>query len=71
MCENLFFLPAALKKKKKLICFHRFAGLGPLRVPNVPSQFKNFTGTTVHTANWDKTVDFKDKNVAVVGSGAR
>ncbi|GAA5798613.1 hypothetical protein HPULCUR_004018 [Helicostylum pulchrum] len=47
-----------------------FAGLGPLRVPNVPSQFKNFTGTTVHTANWDKTVDFKDKNVAVVGSGA-
>ncbi|KAI9348817.1 hypothetical protein BD770DRAFT_395037 [Pilaira anomala] len=47
-----------------------FAGLGPLRVPNVPAQFENYTGTIVHTANWDNSIDFKDKVVAVVGSGA-
>lgn len=53
------------------VIYFRFAGLGPLRVPNIPSQLKAFTGTTVHTATWDPTIDFKDKNVAVIGSGAR
>ncbi|CAO3638385.1 unnamed protein product [Mucor fragilis] len=47
-----------------------FAGLGPLRVPNIPPQFKGFTGEIVHTALWDASIDFKDKTVAVVGSGA-
>ncbi|KAI7890615.1 uncharacterized protein EV154DRAFT_247520 [Mucor mucedo] len=47
-----------------------FAGLGPLSVPNVPPQFKSFTGTTVHTALWDPTIDFTNKKVAVIGNGA-
>ncbi|KAI9483616.1 MAG: flavin-containing monooxygenase FMO [Benjaminiella poitrasii] len=46
------------------------AGLGPLRIPSIPSQLKNFKGTTVHTAMWDSSIDFTNKNVAVVGSGA-
>lgn len=49
---------------------YRFAGLGPLRIPNIPPQFEGFTGKIVHTALWDSSVDFANKNVAVVGSGA-
>ncbi|KAI8888003.1 FAD/NAD(P)-binding domain-containing protein [Backusella circina FSU 941] len=47
-----------------------FAGLGPLRIPNVPEQLRNFEGKTVHTAEWDASLDVTDKVVAVVGSGA-
>ncbi|ORZ06000.1 hypothetical protein BCR42DRAFT_427463 [Absidia repens] len=47
-----------------------FAGLGPLRIPNYPDEFKSFEGTVVHTAYWDNSIDFTDKRVAVVGSGA-
>ncbi|KAG0170373.1 hypothetical protein DFQ28_005980 [Apophysomyces sp. BC1034] len=47
-----------------------FAGLGPLRIPKIPEQFKSFTGKAVHTAEWDPTIDFAGKRVAVVGSGA-
>ncbi|CAO3646797.1 unnamed protein product [Cunninghamella blakesleeana] len=31
-----------------------FAGLGPLRIPNIPAEFNNFEGPIVHTAVWDK-----------------
>ncbi|KAF7722721.1 hypothetical protein EC973_002814, partial [Apophysomyces ossiformis] len=48
-----------------------FAGLGPLRIPKIPEQLKSFTGKSVHTAEWDPTIDFSGKRVAVVGSGAR
>ncbi|CAO3592616.1 unnamed protein product [Absidia cylindrospora] len=47
-----------------------FAGLGPLRIPNYPEEFKSFEGTIVHTAYWDNSIDFTGKRVAVVGSGA-
>ncbi|ORZ00368.1 putative flavin-containing monooxygenase [Syncephalastrum racemosum] len=47
-----------------------FAGLGPLRVPNVPKEFQGFEGPTVHTTFWDDSIDFTNKRVAVVGSGA-
>ncbi|KAI8334350.1 putative flavin-binding monooxygenase [Chlamydoabsidia padenii] len=47
-----------------------FAGLGPLRVPNYPKEFKSFEGTIVHSAFWDNSIDFTDKSVAIVGSGA-
>jgi cation diffusion facilitator CzcD-associated flavoprotein CzcO len=45
--------------------------LGPLRIPNVPEQLRNFGGKTIHTAEWDSSVDVTDKVVAVVGSGER
>ncbi|KAI8061415.1 hypothetical protein BC940DRAFT_310272 [Gongronella butleri] len=47
-----------------------FCGVGPLRIPNVPDEFKDFEGTTVHSAYWDKSIDFTNKRVAVIGSGA-
>lgn len=41
-----------------------------MRIPNIPPQFRKFTGKVVHTALWDSSIDFTDKNVAVIGSGA-
>ncbi|KAI9302385.1 hypothetical protein BJ944DRAFT_279871, partial [Cunninghamella echinulata] len=47
-----------------------FAGLGPLRIPNIPEQFTKFEGTLIHTANWDANVDFTNKRVGLIGTGA-
>ncbi|KAI9306519.1 hypothetical protein BJ944DRAFT_248152 [Cunninghamella echinulata] len=47
-----------------------FAGLGPLRIPNIPEEFKNFEGPLVHTAFWDKSIDYTNKKVGMIGSGA-
>ncbi|KAI8967978.1 hypothetical protein BDF20DRAFT_839805 [Mycotypha africana] len=47
-----------------------FFGPGPLRVVNKPTELRGFTGISVHTAQWDKSIDFANKTVAVVGSGA-
>ncbi|KAI8147575.1 hypothetical protein BJV82DRAFT_596084 [Fennellomyces sp. T-0311] len=47
-----------------------FAGVGPLRIPVIPPEFSNFSGTVVHTARWDPNIDYTDKRVAVVGNGA-
>ncbi|KAI9314386.1 hypothetical protein BX666DRAFT_1879459 [Dichotomocladium elegans] len=47
-----------------------FAGLGPLRIPHIPEEFKGFEGPIVHTTYWDSTIDYTNKCVAVVGSGA-
>ncbi|KAI5281926.1 hypothetical protein KEM54_003038, partial [Ascosphaera aggregata] len=38
-------------------------------IPNVPG-LEDFTGKIMHTARWDWTYDYKNKNVAVVGNGA-
>ncbi|KAJ8662953.1 hypothetical protein O0I10_001129 [Lichtheimia ornata] len=47
-----------------------FAGLGPLRIPNIPEEFKGFQGTIVHTTEWDSSIDYTNKKLAVIGSGA-
>ncbi|KAI8379774.1 uncharacterized protein BYT42DRAFT_569983 [Radiomyces spectabilis] len=47
-----------------------FAGLGPLRVPHIPEEYKGFQGTIVHTTQWDSNVDFNNKRVAIIGNGA-
>ncbi|ORX50828.1 putative flavo protein [Hesseltinella vesiculosa] len=47
-----------------------YCGIGPLRIPHIPEEFKSFTGTTIHTAVWNPSMDFKDKIVAVIGNGA-
>lgn len=44
-------------------------GLNNPALPVLEGQDK-FQGKTFHTARWDNTYDFKDKNVAVVGTGA-
>ncbi|XP_037040355.1 FAD-binding monooxygenase ktnD-like [Bradysia coprophila] len=43
---------------------------GALRIPLVPSEFDAFTGPKMHTAEWNKEIDLKNKKVAVIGSGA-
>lgn len=46
------------------------SGIGALRVPNLPAQFKPFTKPKMHSAQWDPSIELKDKIVAIVGSGA-
>lgn len=49
-----------------------FSAMGSLRIPNIPAEFKEFKGgPVVHTGAWDSSIDFKDKRVAIVGSGSR
>ncbi|KAI9321720.1 FAD-dependent pyridine nucleotide-disulfide oxidoreductase, partial [Dichotomocladium elegans] len=47
-----------------------YVGVGSLRIPRIPEIFKGFQGPVVHTANWDSSIDFTNKRVAVIGSGA-
>ncbi|KAI7858157.1 hypothetical protein BDC45DRAFT_602757 [Circinella umbellata] len=49
-----------------------FAGLGPFRVPKIPQELPidQFDGPVIHTARWNKNIDFTNKKVAVIGSGA-
>jgi cation diffusion facilitator CzcD-associated flavoprotein CzcO len=47
-------------------------GNGPLSVASIPD-FKglaNFKGKYFHSAQWDGDIELKDKNVAVIGTGA-
>jgi 4-hydroxyacetophenone monooxygenase len=49
-----------------------FSAMGTLSVPNIPSELKNFTGgPIIHTYNWDSSIEYKGKRIALVGSGAR
>ncbi|GAN02050.1 4-hydroxyacetophenone monooxygenase [Mucor ambiguus] len=47
-----------------------FSAIGTLRIPNIPSLYRKFTGPLMHTGGWDETIDLKGKRVALVGSGA-
>ena len=49
------------------------AGSGPLSNASYPTDIPGidlFKGKMCHTAEWDKTVDFKNKRIAVIGTGA-
>ena len=49
------------------------AGSGPLSNESYPSDIPGidqFTGEKCHTARWDKTIDFTNKRIAVIGTGA-
>jgi cation diffusion facilitator CzcD-associated flavoprotein CzcO len=57
------------------IVYARFvmAGYGPLSNASFPTDIPGidkFEGQMCHTAEWDKTIDFKNKRVAVIGTGA-
>ncbi|RME90888.1 MAG: NAD(P)/FAD-dependent oxidoreductase [Candidatus Hydrogenedentota bacterium] len=46
--------------------------LGPfakIKIPNIPG-LDEFEGLQVHTAKWDKSIDWAGKRIALVGSGA-
>ncbi|KAI9484422.1 hypothetical protein BDB00DRAFT_878848 [Zychaea mexicana] len=49
-----------------------FAGLGPFRVPKYPQgiPIENFDGPVVHTARWNHNIDYTNKRIAIIGSGA-
>ena len=46
--------------------------VGPLNRPSIPEipGLENFSGPVFHSAQWDHSVDLKNKRVAVVGTGA-
>ncbi|MEV7397643.1 NAD(P)/FAD-dependent oxidoreductase [Aeromicrobium sp. NPDC092404] len=48
------------------------AGVGGLHIPNVPeiTGADTFEGPRFHSAQWDHSVDLKDKKVVVIGTGA-
>ena len=45
---------------------------GQLDIPNIPefSGLEDFAGITMHSQEWDETVDLRGKRVAVIGTGA-
>ncbi len=47
----------------------RISALGGLRVPKIPDEFDAFKGPKLHSAKWDKTIQLKNKKVAIVGTG--
>ncbi|CAO3646805.1 unnamed protein product [Cunninghamella blakesleeana] len=47
-----------------------FNGIGPLRIPKIPEEFKHYKGKMVHTSRWDKSIDFTDKKVVLIGNGS-
>ncbi|KAI8876652.1 FAD/NAD(P)-binding domain-containing protein [Backusella circina FSU 941] len=46
-----------------------FSCVGVLRVPHVPMEFQTFEGKVIHSAYWDSSYDFSNKNVGIIGSG--
>ncbi|KAI9493839.1 putative flavin-binding monooxygenase [Zychaea mexicana] len=46
------------------------SGVGALRIPNIPKEFSGFEGPIVHTTFWDSNLDYTNKRIAVIGSGA-
>jgi cation diffusion facilitator CzcD-associated flavoprotein CzcO len=51
---------------------HIINGMGGLHKPSIPDfkGLKKFKGPTMHSAEWNHDVDFKDKKVAMIGSAA-
>ncbi|ORZ05999.1 putative flavo protein [Absidia repens] len=47
-----------------------FSGIGGLRIPKIPKQLEGFSGTAIHTAQWDSNIDFTNKRVGIIGNGA-
>lgn len=47
-------------------------GLGPLNRPQIPNikGLDTFTGKAFHSSEWDHTLDYKGKKIAIVGTGA-
>jgi cation diffusion facilitator CzcD-associated flavoprotein CzcO len=56
----------------ELRCRIFISAMGFLNRPSIPALAgrERFAGPAFHTAEWDATVDLRDKNVAVIGTGA-
>jgi|TARA_B110000116_G_scaffold270236_1_gene287807 cation diffusion facilitator CzcD-associated flavoprotein CzcO len=57
---------------KVIQAHHVIHGGGGLHKPNKPkfNGLDTFTGTVMHTAEWNHEIDFANKNVAIIGSAA-
>ncbi len=60
-------LPPPIKKTAKVL----ISGMGGLSIPRDVEidGVENFKGKIFHSAKWDESVDFTDKNVVVIGNG--
>ncbi|KAI7903179.1 MBOAT, membrane-bound O-acyltransferase family-domain-containing protein [Cokeromyces recurvatus] len=47
-----------------------YSAMGTLDIPNVPELFKPFHGPIIHSAEWDHSIDFTGKRIAIIESGA-
>lgn len=59
--------------KKTLTCQYLIHALGALSEPTWPQNlpgFSEFQGPRLHTAHWNSHLDLKNKNIAVIGTGA-
>lgn len=52
------------------LIFCSISAIGALRIPNWPDQFEPFVKPKMHSAQWNSSVQLKNKVVAIVGSGA-
>ncbi|CAF1332237.1 unnamed protein product [Rotaria sordida] len=60
-------------QEKQLFARIIIAATGPLSSASYPTDIPGidkFEGQMCHTSEWDKTIDFKNKRVAVIGTGA-
>ncbi|CAF4827749.1 unnamed protein product, partial [Rotaria sp. Silwood2] len=60
-------------QEKEFFCQVLISGNGPLSNGAYPTNIpgiNKFQGRMCHTAEWDKTIDFINKRVAVVGTGS-
>ncbi|CAF3679083.1 unnamed protein product [Rotaria sp. Silwood1] len=60
-------------QEKQLFARIIIAATGPLSSASYPNDIlgiDKFQGEMCHTAEWNKTIDFKNKHVAVIGTGA-
>lgn len=61
-----------LDSGETLVCRFLILGVGGLEVPRLPdiAGIEEYEGKLVHTARWDHEYDYRDKHVAVIGTGA-
>ncbi len=59
-------------KEETLVARAVISAVGQLnraKLPDIPG-IEDFKGPSFHSSNWDHSVDYKDKRVAVIGAGA-
>ncbi len=63
---------ASFEDGRRVLARHVINGCGGLHLPSIPdfNGRQTFAGVSMHTAQWDHSVDMSGKNIAVIGSAA-
>lgn len=63
---------ARLASGETLVSRYLILGVGSFTAPKLPAipGFEKYVGKVVHTASWDHDFDYRDKRIAVIGTGA-